>query len=281
MQAEAPSEPWKAMLAGAQAGSQIAANRNQAKALNQRKYEFDVEQQRMAILDAARIKAVDQQLELGKITIKNHLLVQEEKIKADRAMSKVADLFGQHQLAGIAGTDASEARIWSTISNNPEFWVHPGAHEFSAKMGLARQAREKASQFEDQEMLRLAQIEALNARKTAELESKEKIAQGRSATDLEKARIAAEAKVKAAMLAAEKWKDHSRFAAFKDASKAISISIDPSTEPEKWSEAIRKAYNETLPRGEPNAWDTVPGATPAAPSLPAFDWTPEGIKEIK
>ena len=278
LQADAPSEPWKALLAGVQAGSGIASNINQNRAIAQRRYEFDAEQARLSQLDAVRQTVIDQQLELGRINIKNNIIAQEEKIRADRAISGAAKLFGEHQLAGIAGTDASEARIWSYISNNPEFYIHPGAKDFEAKVGLARQARERASQYENEMLVKLAQQEALTERTAMNVVGRQDVADTRAVTELEKANIAAKAKVDAALVAASKWKDHSRFAAFKDASAAIKLQIDPVKDPDNYAKAVQDIYNKLLPSGEPNAWDTGGGTIPV-PVKPMFRWTPEGIKK--
>jgi hypothetical protein len=89
MQAEAPSEPFKAMLAGAQAGSQIAANRNQARAqreaLDQRKYEFET-------IQAEQQKLREYKLEEASLHIEKMKLAKDYEFQTNRAAIEIGNL---------------------------------------------------------------------------------------------------------------------------------------------------------------------------------------------
>lgn len=254
--------------------------------MGEERRQFDIYQQRLKEIDALTKRAKDQEYELNSINLKNKILDREQMIASDGAYSKIAKIFSDHKIAGIAGTDSSEGRIHSAIANDPSFYRHPGAKNLLDEMELSRSAREKASQREADALYRdsivAMQQEGLTARKQMDVESRKDIAETRSQADIEKAQIAAKAKVDVATIAASKWKDHSRFAAFKDASKSIALSIDPAKEPEKWADAIGKAYNEILPSGEPNAWDSTPATGTLAPIEPMpksraeFDAIPSG-----
>lgn len=247
----------------------------------QRQRELDEEKRQFDAMLPLNQKLKEQELAINSINITNALRNQQEKIASEKAFSKLAELMASHKLAGIAGTDASEARLWQTIANNPEFYVHDKARDFLMEMRASKTSREKADQLEESAINRAAivaeQQEAQTLRKKMEIEGRKDVAETRSQADIDKANIAAKAKVDVATIAASKWKDHSRFAAFKDASKSIALSIDPAKEPEKWADAIGKAYNEILPSGEPNAWDSVPSATPA---LAPIDPMPKSRAEM-
>lgn len=67
LQADAPSEPWKALLAGVQAGSGIASNRNQAMALQQRAREFETQQQIQEKVQAYQLEEMSLQVQKMKL----------------------------------------------------------------------------------------------------------------------------------------------------------------------------------------------------------------------
>jgi hypothetical protein len=85
LQADAPSEPWKALLAGVQAGSGIAQNINQGRALAQRKYEFDKMQE---VQEGMR----RYQLEEAGLHIEKMKLAKDYEFQTNRAAIEIGNL---------------------------------------------------------------------------------------------------------------------------------------------------------------------------------------------
>lgn len=144
-------------------------------------------------------------------------------------------------------------------------------------------SREKADQLEESAINRAAivaeQQTGQTLRKQMDVEGRKDVAETRTQADIDKANITAKAKVDAAMIAADKWKDHSRFAAFKEKAKQLAIE---ETDPVKYSAAVKALYESLLPSGEPNTWDSDASTPlPAPPATSRFRWTPEGIRKIE
>lgn len=252
--------------------------------MGEERRQFDIYQQRLQDLDALNKRAKDQDYELQAIVLKNKIYERDQMIASEGAFVNLSKIFAEQKLAGIAGTDAAQGRIRSAMANNPSAYRHPGMKDLLADIELSAKDYTQAEEHRLRDVAYMERVVAQqtgqNQRKRWDVESREYVADTRSDAQIESAHIKAEADVHKATISAEKWKDHSRFAAFKDASAAIKLQIDPVKEPEKYAEAVRGIYNKLLPSGEPNAWDAGPAA-PLSP-IPApskFEWTPDGIKK--
>lgn len=270
-----PDEPAKYLLHGAQVGSQIGANWQRGQALAEQRRQFNVEQQRLAELDAGIKRVQDQNLELGRLHINTEIRKRQEQVDSEKAYSKVSQLWSEHSLAGIAGTDASEARIWSTIANNTSFYLHPGSKDFLAKMALSRTAREKTDQHEQDVLFRTGveeiKEEGRNERAALAADSRENVADIRSEAQVEAASIRAEASARSLL----NTKEFQTFMARKQAIVSdISLSL-----PKKYNEieALEREYGVVHKTDAGGATQSVA----PVPDVPRFQWTPTGIKEKK
>lgn len=92
MQAEAPSEPWKALLAGVQAGSGVASNILRSRAISEERRQFDIQQERAAQFDEIRKGIQAYQLEEAGLQVQKMKLAKDYEFQTSRAEVEIGNL---------------------------------------------------------------------------------------------------------------------------------------------------------------------------------------------
>jgi hypothetical protein len=276
LQADAPSEPFKALLAGVQAGSGIAANRNQANANAERAREFDIQAERQMRMDVLAQTLQEQHMRLNEIHITNEIRSRQEQIDSERAYTDVASLYSRHQALGIAGTDGSEAAIGYKIANSPSFYLHPGSKSLLADMLMSRKTRDVATQKELDAAAYQQRIETQQAgladRTEMLVEGRQNVEDKRSETQLKAAFIRAEASARSIL----NTKEFQSYMLRKNAiQNDIRLSLD-----RKFEEAdkLDKEYG-IVPKTDAGNPVDQPAVAPA-PLAPAGDPMPRSQEEF-
>lgn len=256
LQAEAPSEPFKALLAGVQAGSTIKANNLRAAALAEEQRQFNE-------IQPLRNKLAQQQFEIGRIHLENEVKKQQDQIDSERAFTKVSDLFSRHQALGIAGTDGSEAAVRHLMANNTNFYLHPGAKDLMTSMFLSKKTLTVDQQHATEDISRMERLmtqqSEISAREAAKTAGKEVVANIRSDAEVEKANIRAEASARSLL----NTKEFQTFMARKQAIVSdATMSLDKKFDAIK---ALEEQYNVTHKTDEGTH---TTGAAPAVVPVP-------------
>jgi len=201
-----------------------------------------------------------QEAQINSIKIANELRSRQEQIDAERAFAKVMSTASRYEQNGLGGSTEMQAAIHRILADNPAAALHPGMRDFQSRFEISVRQNELAEEKTQAQMDKLAATAELEK---AKIEGRQTAVETKTEADIDRERIRAKAKVDAALVSASKWKDHSKFAAFKSASDAITKVINPATKPEEWAQAITEAYNQALPIGEQNA--------PSVEGVPATD----------
>lgn len=92
MQAEAPSEPWKALVSGVQAGSGIASNYLRGRAISEERRQFDIQQERLAQFDEVRRRIDEYRLEEAQLQVAKMKLAKDYEFQTSKAEVEIGNL---------------------------------------------------------------------------------------------------------------------------------------------------------------------------------------------